>query len=138
MDQLAGGVGQLVDRVPDDAVDDCLRLLCVSVVDITGVGGAPAVRAALGQSLSGTQVPAATHRDLTALATQRELDGVIAHRAGDLVTHRAAFRAARAVTCLAYATGAGTGDRFAESVYEAAMAMAGSAGVVAILADFIP
>ncbi|GAA1481783.1 hypothetical protein GCM10009624_22230 [Gordonia sinesedis] len=139
VDRLPGGVGALLDRVPDDAIDECLRMLTVSVVDIAGIGDRPAVRDVLDQLHPGQPVSASAVQALTALGAQFEFDASVAHRAGNLDAQRLRFRGARAVGCLGYAVGStAPRARLADAVYEAAMAMGGSAGVVAVLAEFVP
>lgn len=140
VDRLPGGVGTLVDRVPDDAIGDCLRMLTVSAVDVADLGDRAPIATVLDQWRHGQPATTRATHDLSTLVTQFEFDSSVAHRAGDIDAQRVGFRRARAVMCLEYAVG-GAGDsrrRLAETTYEAAMAMGGSAGVVAILAEYVP
>ncbi|MFT4044499.1 MAG: hypothetical protein QM673_15180 [Gordonia sp. (in: high G+C Gram-positive bacteria)] len=140
IDRLPGGVAALAERVPDGSIDECLGLLMATVVDLTGIGGSPAVREALEQWRTRRTVTAGTRSAIEAVLIARDVDGAVAHRAGDIDTQRAHFRAARAVACLVWVTDPNTDarQRFREAVYEAASAIGATAGVVAILADFVP
>lgn len=140
IDRLPGGVGGLVERVPQAAIDECLGLIMATVIDLTGLGGLQAVREAADQWRSHGTVPAETRARVDAALTRCELDAVLAHRVADVESQRVLFRKARGLACVAMVCtpGIDARTRFGEAVYEAASAMGGTAGLVGIIADFVP
>ena len=138
IDRLSPDVRGLADRIADDLVDDALGRLAVVVVDVTDIGGVESVRDAMTQWQTTGRVSKDTRKRLDAAMVQRDVDGLAAHRAGDAFTQRVHFRAARGLTCLAIIFDADivARRRMREAVYEASVALGGSAGVVGVLVDF--
>ncbi|WHU45362.1 hypothetical protein QNM97_15140 [Gordonia sp. L191] len=139
VDRLGNGaVAELVGRVGVGDVEDCLRMLTVTVVDIVDLGGEPVVREVLTQWREQGRVSPATRSQLAAVMTRHEVDAAFAHRSSDIDGQRLSFVKARALHCLSIAIDSATGhtERLGEAAYEAAAAMGGTAGVVAVLVEF--
>lgn len=136
--RVPGDLRILTDRVADDVVDDCLERLALVVVDVTDIGATDVVRDGLAQWHSARRVSIDTRRRLEAALVQRDIDGLAAHRASDVHSQREHFRAARGLACLTIIFGAEGGQRYRlrEAVYEASVALGGSAGVVGVLVEF--
>ena len=138
IDRLSADVRGLADRIADDAVDDALARLAVVVVDVTDIGGVESVLDAMTQWQATRRVSTDTRKRLDAALMQRDIDGLAAHRVGDVFTQRVHFRAARGLTCLAivFDPDIAARRRMREAVYEASVALGGSAGVVGVLVEF--
>jgi hypothetical protein len=132
-------VAELVARVAAADVDDCLRLLVISAIDVTDANADAVVREALTQWREQGRVSPTTRSQLAAALTRSDIDAAVAHRSGDIATQRAAFVRARAVHALSIAVDpdVDAAARLAEAAYEAAIAMGGTAGVVAVLVEFV-
>ncbi|MGC4934106.1 hypothetical protein ACLQ3C_10530 [Gordonia sp. DT30] len=139
VERLGGGaVAELVALVPVADVDECLRMLAVTVVDVVEAGGDTVVREVLTQWREQGRVSPATRAQLAAVIIRHEVDAAFAHRSADLEAQRRSFVRARALHCLSVAVdpSAVPARRLGEAAYEAAAAMGGTAGVVAVLIEF--
>ncbi|MFT4127993.1 MAG: hypothetical protein QM662_17410 [Gordonia sp. (in: high G+C Gram-positive bacteria)] len=138
--RLPGGVAGLVDRIAPTDHDECLRLLSISVLDALDLGRVAPIPDVLSQWRDQGRVSPATRGELTAAITRHEVAAALAHRAGDVEQQTRAFRRARAFHALAYAVDPDLAPtrRLAETAYEAATALCGAAGVVAVLVHFTP
>ncbi|MBE7192384.1 MAG: hypothetical protein INR66_07835 [Gordonia polyisoprenivorans] len=139
VDRLSGGaVAELVGRVAAGEVEDCLRMLTVTVIDVVDLGGESVVHDVLTQWREQGRVSPATRSQLAAVMTRHEVDAAFAHRSSDIDAQRLSFVKARALQCLSIAIDSAVGptERLGEASYEAAAAMGGTAGVVAVLVEF--
>lgn len=132
-------VAELVALVAADDIEACLQMLSTTVVDVVDVAADPAVREALAQWREQGRVSPTTRSHLAHALTRGELDAAAAHRGADVHRQRAAFRRARALHTLVIAIDQETDarHRLGEASYEASIAMGGTAGVVAVLAEFL-
>ena len=139
---MVPGLGEIVDAVATPDVPRCLLLLCVASVDVTGIGAEPVVVQILSQLRDEGPVESTARGALVELSTQAEflaLDPRV-----DAGSREAAFRRARAMNCLYFASGASLGglsdpvlrEALRESSYEACAAMHGPAGVIGILCEY--
>jgi hypothetical protein len=139
IERLPGGVAALVDKVPESEIPRCLQLLALTAIDVNDLGGSEVVRGALAQWRQHGQVSGKTRLDVESLMYSRDRDGFAHQRRGDTTAHHQCFFQARALNCLAHGVNNRVDPRDAlrDAAYEAAAAMKGSAGVVAILSDFV-
>ncbi len=141
VDRLPGGVARLVDAVPDEDLTACLHLIVATVMDVTAVS-TPEIREVIGHWRRQGGATTAGVARLRLVAAQHDFDAFAHQRRGDVAAQRDSFRRARAVDCAVAAmspstTGEAPRDALRESAYEAAAALGGSAGVVAVLADHV-
>ena len=141
VDRLPGGVARLVDSVPDEDLTACLHLIVATVLDVTAVS-TPEIREAISQWRRQGGASTAGIARLRLVAAQHDFDAFAHQRRGDVDAQRDSFRRARAVDCRVAAmstpaAGESLRDALRESAYEAAAALGGTAGVVAILADHV-
>ncbi|NMO01070.1 hypothetical protein HH308_07555 [Gordonia sp. TBRC 11910] len=136
------GLAAVVDAVPACDVARCLLLVAVAVVDVGGVGAEPVVVQLLSQWRTAGQVEVSTRMELTELCRQAE--SIALDPRVEATMRDAAFRRARALTCLHFASAAtavglpvaALREALRESSYEASSAMRGPAGVIGILRDY--
>lgn len=136
---LSGHIGDLVARVAEADVDACLRMLCISVVDIVELGGEASLRETLTQWREQGRVSPTVRAQLATAITRNEVDAAVAHRGEDVDAQRIAFARARALTTVLIAVDpeAPWQVRLGECVYEAVAALGGTAAVVAVLVEFV-
>lgn len=85
VDRLSGGaVAELVGRVAAGEVEDCLRMLTVTVIDVVDLGGESVVHDVLTQWREQGRVSPATRSQLAAVMTRHEVDAAFAHRSSDI------------------------------------------------------
>jgi hypothetical protein len=139
--QLGAGVGELIDRVPDPEIAACAYLLTISAISAVDLGDEPELSDALTALREQGRVTASARLHVATMLSQREHQSFAAARRGDEGARDRYFFQARAVNCLALATGA-VGARtdgremLREVAYEAAVAMRGGAGVVGVLTQY--
>jgi len=141
VDRLPGGVARLVDAVPEEDITRCLHLLVATVMDVTAAS-TPEIRDVIRQWREQGSAAASGTSQLRLSAAQHDFDAFAQQRRGDIDGQRDSFRRARAVECVLAAMSTSTAGRppraaLREAAYEAAAALGGSAGVVAVLADFV-
>lgn len=132
-------MADLVDAVAVTDIDACLRMLAVTAIDVVDLGGEPVVADTLTQWREQGRVSPATLVQLASVLTRYEVDAALAHRTADVGSQRISFVKARALQCLSIAVEVGVPpvERLGEASYEAAAAMGGTAGVVAVLVEFV-
>ena len=135
---LPDGVGDLVDRVPDEDILGCLHALAVAALSVVGYYAGEA-EDALSELRDRGTVLASKRMAVNALFAQRQQFGFAAGRRGDIVMRDKVFYETRALNCVVYAVGAvgeSPRQRLREAAYEAATAFRGTSGVVSVVSRY--
>lgn len=137
--RLPEHLADVVARVPDSALPQCLRLLAITAVDATDLGGESVVRDALTQWRVFGRVSPATRTAVDALLAATEQEGFDHQRRAAVEDWRIAYHRVRTLECLRICLDPRRAPRaaLADAAYEAAGALRGSAAVAAILTDFV-
>lgn len=133
------GLAAAVEAVEADDIPRSLLLLSVACVDVTELGAEPVVVEALAQWRGEGAVSSSLGVEFAALTSDAE--SVAGDPRVDADTRRAAFRRARALSCLRYAS-ATTAElpeplvrrALRESCYEASFVLNGAVGVAGVIA----
>ncbi|MDL9937144.1 hypothetical protein QSJ18_10355 [Gordonia sp. ABSL1-1] len=139
IDRLPGGVAQLVDAVADTDIPAVLARLAASVVDACGLDSPEAMEVLTQFRERGAASESALAQLRTAMAAL-DLEAFVSQRRADRDAQRDNFRRARALDCLQLSAGSlGQAPRalLRDAAYEASAALGGTAGVVAVVADFV-